>query len=228
MLLTNNRIEAAVAEVRFLGAEKEQFSSDDATAMLAELSERTAVTRLETAEQRELSFSFVGGDPEPSVEVTSRGWRFSSADENQLFTLLPNIAIVQVRGYERWSTSLRPQLEAMLATTVQHAAPTIVQRLGLRYINRLVGTPGEPPQAWARRIAPAFHGPLQSRRSVDFCGEHTSSWNLLSSRMSERSSATASFPTLRTTSSATSLTLTCLTQGQRCSPSTKLSTAFNG
>jgi uncharacterized protein (TIGR04255 family) len=160
VLLTNNRIEAAVAEVRFLGAEKEQFSSDDATAMLAELSERTAVTRLETAEQRELSFSFVGGDPEPSVEVTSRGWRFSSADENQLFTLLPNIAIVQVRGYERWSTSLRPQLEAMLATTVQHAAPTIVQRLGLRYINRLVGTPGEPPQAWARRIAPAFHGPL--------------------------------------------------------------------
>jgi len=77
-----------------------------------------------------------------------------------MFTLLPNLAIVQVRGYERWRTSLRPQLEAMLTATEQHAAPTIVQRLGLRYINRLTGTPGESPEAWARRIAPAFRGPL--------------------------------------------------------------------
>jgi len=159
VLLADNRIEAAVVEVRFLGAGQE-FSADVAAAVLAVLSERTAVTRLDTAEQRELSVTFAGGQAEPSVEVTSRGWRFSSADENQLFTLLPNVAIVQVRGYERWSTSLRPQLEAMLAATEQHAAPTIVQRLGLRYINRLAGTPGEPPEAWARRIAPAFHGPL--------------------------------------------------------------------
>jgi uncharacterized protein (TIGR04255 family) len=159
VLLTENRIEAAVVEIRFVDTGAE-ISPDAAASMLALLSERTGVTRLETAEQRELSMTFSAGQPQPSVDVTSRGWRFASPDETLLITVMPTVAMVQVRGYERWSTSLRPQLEAMLAAIDLFSSSAIVQRLGLRYINRLTGTPGEPASAWAARIAPAFRGAL--------------------------------------------------------------------
>ena len=159
VLLDGNRIEAAVVEIRFVDTGVE-ITSDGAASMLALLSERTGVTRLETAEQRELSMTFAAGQPQPTVDVTSRGWRFASPDEMLLITVLPTAAMVQVRGYARWSTSLRPQLEAMLAAIGLSSSPAIVQRLGLRYINRLTGIPGAPATAWAARIAPAFRGPL--------------------------------------------------------------------
>jgi uncharacterized protein (TIGR04255 family) len=159
VLLGNNRIEAAVIEVRFVGDDK-TFSAVDAAAMLDVLKERTSITRLDTAEQRELSVTFAGGEAQPSVEVVSRGWRFFSADENEMITVFPNVAIIQVRGYRRWSDSFRPLLEATLAAVTLNGAPSLVQRVGLRYINRLTGTPGEPASVWAGRIAPAFAGPL--------------------------------------------------------------------
>lgn len=159
VLLEDNRIEAAVIEVRFVG-EPRTFSADDAAAMLGVLKERTTVTRLDTAEQRELSVTFAGGEAQPSVEVVSRGWRFFSADEAEMITMFPDVAIIQVRGYRRWSDSFRPLLEATLAAVTLERAPSLVQRIGLRYINRLTGVSGEPPSMWSRRISPAFRGPL--------------------------------------------------------------------
>ena len=160
VLLGDHRIEAAVFEIRFAGT-VETLSSDDAAAMLEVLSAATSVTRLDTAEQHEMSVMFgPTGAAQPSVQVTSRGWRFSSPDDAEMFTILPNVAFVQVRSYARWSESLKPHVEALLTALSTCCRPAVVQRLGLRYINRLTGVEGEGPQSWAERITPAFRGPL--------------------------------------------------------------------
>ena len=160
VLLGEHRIEAAVFEIKFAG-NTDVLSSEDAAAMLVVLSGRTSVTRLDTAEQHEMSVLFgPEGAAQPSMQVTSRGWRFSSPDDSEIFTILPNVAFVQVRAYERWSLSLKPHVEALLIAVEARCVPSVVQRLGLRYINRLTGADGEGSERWAERITPAFRGPL--------------------------------------------------------------------
>lgn len=82
------------------------------------------------------------GSPHSDVATTARGWQFVAPDRTCVFTLFPNVGSVQIlAGYDRWSTSLRPHLTALLEIMRDMDNSPLVQRVGLRYLNRLGPAP---------------------------------------------------------------------------------------
>jgi uncharacterized protein (TIGR04255 family) len=155
--LTDARIEAAVAEVRFVGRNGD-INTEAATEALARFTPFGALN-MEVAEQREVAF-VVGpsGSAKSDVDTTARGWQFLSPDRRRVFTLLPTVASVQVLSYERWSESLRPLLSALLDVIGDVCDAHLVQRIGLRYINRLPAPPQQ--RGWLAVVDPGVAGVL--------------------------------------------------------------------
>lgn len=154
--LDANPLEAAVLEIRF-ESDTSDLTASIAQAVLADLPDE--ITQVEPASEHELALA-VGPDGQmsPEASVSARGWQFSTADRSVVFTVLAGRASVQVgrSRYERWSTGMRPRAEALMGILAATFEPSIVTRLGLRYINRLPGGPDE----WGASIDRSVLGAL--------------------------------------------------------------------
>jgi uncharacterized protein (TIGR04255 family) len=70
---------------------------------------------------------------------------------------------LQSTSYEKWEAEdngFRSLLAAVLQATEEVAAPSLYQRVGLRYIDRFVENDARKPSDWAGRIDSAMLGPL--------------------------------------------------------------------
>jgi len=65
------------------------------------------------------------------------GWILATADRRSSITLLPAMVVVQTSNYERFSTSLGQPLMDALRLFAEETGASMIQRIGLRYINRL-------------------------------------------------------------------------------------------
>lgn len=161
-LLIRAPLELAIAEVRFVS------SSDDLPAdvglrireRLSDLGYRFA--RLERAQEGRVSIEMhQGAAPASRMEQVATGWQLHSADGRSQVTLMPGAVVLQTNKYERWSVSLKPILGALLAVTDEVIAPTLVSRIGLRYVDRFVETEASNAGAWLGRIHEALLGPIK-------------------------------------------------------------------
>ena len=100
--------------------------------------------------------------PEGSTEQTSRvdGVQLSDPESGFVATVLPEMTVVQTQRYARWSTTLRPVLQAALHAVGLVLQPAARTRVGLRYVNRFADSEVTTPQTWGERIEPSLAGPL--------------------------------------------------------------------
>ncbi|MGW0117715.1 TIGR04255 family protein [Streptomyces sp. NPDC003327] len=159
-LLRMAPVELAIAEVRFAGV-GESVSTGQALA-IKDFAEARGVsfTSLEPAQKNELSVEFGPSGANPQVQVSARGWQFGRDGGQILATIMPDSLVIQTNRYERWSTSLRPILEALILGIEENLKPELLNRLGVRYINRLVDAKATNALAWQGRISDAFLGPV--------------------------------------------------------------------
>ena len=103
----------------------------------------------------------------------------ASNDRRTVVTLLPSMVVVQTAAYARYSTSLGDPLRVALRTFAEATGASVVQRLGLRYINRLQDAAASSPAFWRDHVRPAFAGPLVGETGGwlrHFTNRSSSSW----------------------------------------------------
>lgn len=150
-------LEGAVWEIRYL-ADATEFDADSARRMLAVLG--PDITQIEEAALHDLTVE-VRDDGLRSDTITTRGLQFHSLDKSVVYTCLPGRASIQVSGgYDRWSTTMVPHIEKVLDLLDESVHPTIVKRVGLRYVNRF----DDDRSLWQKLFTPTLLGPL---------GDHT-------------------------------------------------------
>ncbi len=155
-LLARAPLELAIVEVRFAGARN---LPDDAGLRMRERlgAAGLRLTRLEPRQTQRVNMT---PGVAPTVEVGTNGWLLANPDGTIQVTLLPQAAVFQTATYYRWSVSMRPSLEAVLAAVGELATPPVVIRIGLRYVNRFVDPAAATVAAWKGRIDERFLGPI--------------------------------------------------------------------
>ena len=154
-LLVRPPLELAVLEVRFV-AEAADVSADVALAARERLAALgLSYVRQERAQEGRLEIQMQpGAAPVSHVQQGARGWQLHAGDGTGHITLLPGAVVLQTSRYERWSVTLKPVLEALVAVTEEHLAPSVIDRIGLRYIDRFVDPSARTPAAWQGRVHP--------------------------------------------------------------------------
>ncbi len=155
--LERTHLEAAVAEVRFIGARSE-LPEREAISIWEGLG-KEAFPIFEKHVQNIVSLTVSPTGASQSTEV-QQGWVLANSDRTTWITLLPTTVVVQTSSYDRYSTSLGDPLRKVLSLFTNTAEASVVQRLGLRFINRLVHQDAASPQFWRQHIREDFAGPL--------------------------------------------------------------------
>ncbi len=157
VLLERTHMEAAVAEVRFVPG-RDELPEASAVAVWNALGK----DRLPIFERHAVSTVNLTVTPNGADQTTQaqHGWVLASNDRRTVVTLLPSMVVVQTAAYARYSTSLGDPLRVALRTFAEATGASVVQRLGLRYINRLQDAAASSPAFWRDHVRPAFAGPL--------------------------------------------------------------------
>lgn len=160
-LLKRPPLETVVLEIRFLAA-PDSFSPESGLRLKKSVEEAGwPVERIEQIQQHAMQVQFGPGQaPNPIVSAQGIGWRLIPPDASWTATVVPGQAALQSTSYEKWEKSFRPLLIALLDATVDVAAPSLCQRVGLRYIDRFVEESAQAPGDWENRINPAMLGPV--------------------------------------------------------------------
>ncbi len=162
-LLARPPLELAIVEVRFTPT-FDEIAPETASQLRDELSAATDLDfpTIEPAVQQQfqINFNAQGGAPKQQVELVSRGWQIAAAGGAVLVTLMPDSFIVQVSQYERWSVSLKAPLSALLEGVVTHLRPSLVQRIGLRYVDRFRDDRCKTVRDWTDKISDSLLGPV--------------------------------------------------------------------
>lgn len=155
-LLARAPLELAIVEVRFAGVRN---LPNDAGLQLRERlgAGGLHLTRLEPRQTQQVKLT---PGVTPTVEFGTNGWLLTNPAGTIQVTLLPEAAVFQTATYHRWSASVRPSLEALLAAVGELASPSVVIRIGLRYVNRFVDPTTTTVTAWKGRIDKRFLGPI--------------------------------------------------------------------
>lgn len=159
-LLVDPPLELAIVEIRFTGTGEDLPApvALQARARLGELGFDFA--RLEQARQGRVTLELnPGSQPNTHLQELSQGWQLVTADGRLHVTFMPGAVVVQTSLYERWSVSLRPVLEAVLTVVREVIAPDLVQRIGLRYVDRFVESSAQAAADWKDRIHDSLLGP---------------------------------------------------------------------
>jgi len=85
-----------------------------------------------------LDLSIVMGPGAPGMQDNpTAGWRLSSTDGAWSVTLMPDNYSLETTAYTTWDEDFGPRLKALTQAVVEHVKPTLVQRIGLRYVDRI-------------------------------------------------------------------------------------------
>ncbi len=118
------------------------------------------LAHVEPVQQQQVRVEMGPGGPATTLDAPTIGVRLSTGDASLIVTVMPDSLVVQCNAYRRYRDSLAPQIAAAARAVGRVVAPHLVQRVGLRYINRLLDPDAVTTQAWQSRIAPTFLGPL--------------------------------------------------------------------
>ena len=159
-LLANAPLEVAIIEVRFTSTFAE-VPVDVASNVRDALAETVEVDfpSIQRATQATMQINFSAGSVAHS-EDEMQGWQVASADGRHSATIFPSSVVWQVGDYKRWSLSMRAPLEVLLSAVAEHLSPSLVQRIGLRYIDRFVDPACRTLRDWSGKIDDTLLGPV--------------------------------------------------------------------
>lgn len=159
-LLATAPVEVAICEVRFTSTQS-SVSVETAERIRDALAKTMNVDlpNIQPATQSAMQINFNVGGASWSGDQ-ARGWQISSADGQHSATVFPASVVWQVGVYERWGLSMRAPLEVLLGAIATDLSPSLVQRIGLRYVNRFVDPACRTLGDWKGKIAETLLGPL--------------------------------------------------------------------
>ena len=117
------------------------------------------IVHVEPTQRHEIMFAVAETGAAPQATATT-GWVLSDESRSLTINLFPDLTFVQTTAYTRYRESLRPSLQGVLRGLSEVFAPGLVQRVGLRYVNRLTDRDARTAADWQGSIAPAFLGVL--------------------------------------------------------------------
>lgn len=167
--LERTHVEGAVAEVRFVSDLTDLPES--VAAQVWEALGTDLFPVFEPSTQMIVTIEITPEGPVP-VQDSQQGWLLATSDRSTAITLLPKLVIVQTREYERYSRSLGVPLQRVLELFTAATGVSRIQRLGLRYINRLTDGGAVAPTFWRDHIREPFAGPLNGPVSHLVAGVH--------------------------------------------------------
>ncbi|HWJ65119.1 MAG TPA: TIGR04255 family protein [Nocardioides sp.] len=159
-LLKNAPLEVAIIEVRFtsaLAAVPVDLAARAREALTTALEVDFPI--IQPATQGTMQVNFNAGGASWSGDET-KGWQVASGDGQHSATVFPGSLIWQVGDYRRWSESMRAPLEVLLGAITKDLAPSLVQRIGLRYVDRFVDPTCTTLSDWFGKIDDTLLGPL--------------------------------------------------------------------
>jgi uncharacterized protein (TIGR04255 family) len=92
--------------------------------------------------------------------VQMNGWRLKSEDGAWTVSILPDNASLETTAYGEWRGDFEVRFQSLLAALAQHVNPSIENRIGLRYVNRIPAENRHEPKDWIGVISPEIIGPL--------------------------------------------------------------------
>jgi len=112
-------------------------------------------TRIEQVQMADIVLGF-GANPMPPGSPAS-GWKLSSDDERWTLQLMPDSYTLECTGYTSW-TEFRTIFLEVTAALQQHFDLKIVNRLGLRYFDRIKRDGTAVPKDWRGLFDPGLLG----------------------------------------------------------------------
>lgn len=88
-----------------------------------------------------------------------RGWNFRSADGNWTVVLMPEFFALETRAYTDWE-DFSQRLSAVIRLVHEVLEPSLEQRLGLRFIDRITDPRMSTPSEWGGWIHERLLGPI--------------------------------------------------------------------
>lgn len=161
-LFTNALPEVAICEVRFTSTWTEVTA--ETAARIRDVLVRVMgidFPIIQPATQGTMQINVSDGGPSWSGDPT-KGWQLASADGQHSATVFPGSVIWQVGANERWSVSMRAPLEALLNSITAELTPSLVQRIGLRYVDRFIDPACKAIGDWSGKIDTALLGPVSN------------------------------------------------------------------
>jgi uncharacterized protein (TIGR04255 family) len=159
-LLANAPLEVAIIEVKFTSPAAE-VAVEVAARIRDSLAEVVTIDfpTIQPATQRAMQINFnAEGASWSGDQVT--GWQVASSDGQHSATIFPGSVVWQVGDYKRWSLSMRAPLEVLLSAVATDLAPSLVQRIGLRYVDRFVDPSCKSLGDWVGKVDTTVLGPL--------------------------------------------------------------------
>lgn len=100
-----------------------------------------------------------GQSPGVPSETSFTAWRMQHAD-GWMVTVMPDSVSLETTRYTAWTSDFKPRLTALVDATAKHIKPATEQRVGLRYVDRIVEPPVTEPDQWRGLIADEALGAL--------------------------------------------------------------------
>lgn len=158
-LLIKPPLELVIAEVRFVPSVA-MITDEQALAVQRFVQASGFVMpQLQPAQEASVEVAVVVGQPTTATQQFSRGWQLTASDPRTHAIVMPGALVIQTAVYERWSVSLKPLLSVFLDAIAATLAPTIGQRVGLRYVDRFTDSQARSATSWRARIIDEFLGP---------------------------------------------------------------------
>lgn len=92
-----------------------------------------------------------------------RGWKMRSEDQRWSVVVMPDFFTLETTSYDDWP-DFSARLEALARAVAGAIEPSLEQRVGLRFIDRITHPDIVSPKDWSRWIDPAFLGPIAHER----------------------------------------------------------------
>ena len=154
--LEGNKIVSAIAEARFL--RNEPGVSDFQADQIREILGKELFPFLEQGEQRLVNLTVTDGGVESSQDVV-RVWQLFNEQRTLTVTLAPLAVNIQVLNYTHYQESIAEIFAEALRAYSEVTDSVYIQRLGLRYVNRLTDADAKQPTFWSSILTTSFAGP---------------------------------------------------------------------
>ncbi|MGQ0631962.1 MAG: TIGR04255 family protein [Sporichthyaceae bacterium] len=159
-VLTEPPLVAVLAQIRY--AEKPDLADARAGAGLMEVVEPRGLAVLTQVHHQQLTMTAdAGSQPVASSDRRAAGWRMGAKDESAMLTVLTDQMSLEVRAYHGGWQAFGGLWGACLDAVEEAAAPELVLRIGLRYVNRVTPAGIATAKAFADAdlVDPTFLGP---------------------------------------------------------------------
>lgn len=101
-----------------------------------------------------------GMPPISSPAVPSRGVRMRNDDGSLVLSLMPEFVSVETTSYGSWKNDFRDRISEALSAVAENIKPRVEERLGLRYVNRIVEPEVSSPADFRGIISDGLLGPI--------------------------------------------------------------------